>query len=97
MRHPFPTKRLRIALGTWVAIETGGVAESDDSAIEGHISAAIEGAYAAFEEDRKGSLEAGKMADFAMLSGDIMTIPAAEILKTRVTMTVAGGKIVFRQ
>jgi predicted amidohydrolase YtcJ len=57
----------------------------------------IEGAYAAFEEDRKGSLEAGKMADFAMLSEDIMTIPAAEILKTRVTMTVAGGKIVFRQ
>jgi predicted amidohydrolase YtcJ len=57
----------------------------------------IEGAYAAFEEDRKGSLEAGKSADFAMLSGDIMTIPAAEIPRTRVTLTVAGGKIVFRR
>jgi predicted amidohydrolase YtcJ len=57
----------------------------------------IEGAYAAFEESRKGSLEAGKMADFVMLSDDIMTIPAAAILKTHVTMTVTGGKIVWRE
>ena len=57
----------------------------------------IEGAYAAFEEDRKGSLEPGKMADFVMLSGDIMTMPAAEIPRTRVTMTVVGGKIVFQR
>jgi predicted amidohydrolase YtcJ len=57
----------------------------------------IEGAYAAFEEDRKGSLEPGKMADFVMLSGDIMTMPAAEIPSTRVTMTVAGGKIVYQR
>jgi predicted amidohydrolase YtcJ len=57
----------------------------------------IEGAYAAFEEARKGSLEPGKMADFVMLSGDIMTISAAEIAKTRVILTVAGGKIVFEK
>jgi len=57
----------------------------------------IEGAYAAFEEKRKGSIEPGKMADFVMLSGDIMAIPPADILKTRVTMTVTGGKIVWRE
>ncbi len=57
----------------------------------------LEGAYAAFEETHKGSLEPGKVADFIMLSGDIMTLPAAEILKTRVTMTVTDGKIVWRQ
>jgi hypothetical protein len=55
------------------------------------------GAYAAFEEKEKGSLEPGKVADFVMLSHDIMTIPAAEILKTRVTMTVLGGEIVFSE
>jgi predicted amidohydrolase YtcJ len=55
----------------------------------------IEGAYAAFQENRKGSLEPGKMADFVTLSNDIMTIPAAEIPKTRVTMTVVGGKVVW--
>jgi predicted amidohydrolase YtcJ len=55
----------------------------------------LEGAYAAFEENRKGSLEAGKLADFVMLSADIMTIPASEISHARVTMTVVNGKIVF--
>lgn len=57
----------------------------------------IEGAYAAFEEGRKGSLEPGKMADFVMLSNDVMTVAAPEILKTRVMMTVVGGKIVFKR
>jgi predicted amidohydrolase YtcJ len=57
----------------------------------------IAGAYAAFEETSKGSLEPGKLADFVMLSGDIMTIPPAEILKTRVKMTVVGGEIVFSE
>lgn len=57
----------------------------------------IEGAYAAFEETRKGSLETGKMADFIMLSGDVMTMPAADIWKATVTLTVVGGKIVHQQ
>jgi predicted amidohydrolase YtcJ len=37
------------------------------------------------------------MADFIMLSGDVMTMPETEIWKTRVTMTVVGGKIVYRE
>jgi predicted amidohydrolase YtcJ len=55
------------------------------------------GAYAAFEEDSKGSLAAGKLADFVMLSADIMEIPPREILKTRVTMTVVGGEVVYSE
>ncbi len=57
----------------------------------------LEGAYAAFEEKTKGSLEPGKLADFIMLSDDIMTMPAADIWKSRVTLTVVGGKVVYRQ
>ena len=57
----------------------------------------LEGAFAAFEETTRGSLEVGKLADLVMLSADIMTIPAPEILKTRATMTVVGGKIVHQQ
>lgn len=57
----------------------------------------LEGAYAAFEESNKGSLETGKVADLVMLSADIMTVPAPEILKARVTMTIVGGKIVHQQ
>jgi predicted amidohydrolase YtcJ len=53
-------------------------------------------AYAAFEENDKGSIEAGKLADFTVLSGDIMKIPEPEILKTRCEMTVIGGEIVYQ-
>lgn len=52
-------------------------------------------AYAAFEENIKGSLEKGKLADMVVLSKDIMTIPASEILHTRVVMTILGGQIVY--
>lgn len=55
------------------------------------------GAYAAFEENKKGSLTPGKFADFVMLSDDIMTEPFARILKTTVVMTVVGGEVVYRQ
>ncbi len=57
----------------------------------------VEGAYAAFEENKKGSLEADKMADFIMLSGDVMTMPEIDIPKARVNMTVVGGKIVHQE
>jgi predicted amidohydrolase YtcJ len=53
------------------------------------------GAYAAFEEKAKGSLEPGKLADFVLLSRDIMKVPPAEILKTEVRMTVLGGEVVY--
>jgi hypothetical protein len=52
-------------------------------------------AYAAFEEKDKGSIEPGKLADFTVLSQDIMKIPEPEILKTRAVMTVIRGEIVF--
>jgi hypothetical protein len=52
-------------------------------------------AYAAFEEKLRGSIEPGKLADFTVLSADIMKIPETEILKTRCMMTVIGGEIVY--
>jgi predicted amidohydrolase YtcJ len=52
-------------------------------------------AYAAFEEKDKGSIEPGKLADFTVLSQDIMRIPEAEILQTRCIMTIIGGEVVF--
>ena len=52
-------------------------------------------AYAAFEEQDKGSIEAGKLADLTILSDDIMKIPEPGILRTRCLMTVMGGEIVY--
>jgi len=52
-------------------------------------------AYAAFEENLRGSIEVGKLADLTVLSADIMKIPELEILKTHCVMTVIGGEIVY--
>jgi predicted amidohydrolase YtcJ len=94
----FPVEDPNPLLGFYAAVTRAGwFPEQRMSREEALRSWTIEGAYAAFEEDRKGSLEPGKMADFVMLSGDIMTMPEEEIPRTRVTMTVVGGKIVYKR
>ena len=55
----------------------------------------LSGAYAAFQDKERGSIEPGKLADFTVLSGDIMTIPEAQILRTHVLMTIIGGEVVY--
>lgn len=57
----------------------------------------IDNAYAAFEEDIKGSLEVGKLADITVLSKDIMTIPDAEIPSTQIEYTIVGGQVRFQR
>ncbi len=52
-------------------------------------------AYAAFEENMRGSIQVGKLADLTVLSADIMKIPEMEILKTHCVMTVIGGEVVY--
>ena len=57
----------------------------------------INNAYAAFEEDIKGSLKPGKLADVTILSKDIMRIPEDEIPTARVIYTIVGGKVVYHK
>ena len=52
-------------------------------------------AYLEGTEDAKGSIEAGKFADFVILDRDITTVPHEEILKTNVLMTITDGKVVY--
>lgn len=56
----------------------------------------VGGAYAAFEEQEKGTLEPGRLADLIVLSKDILAVPEREILEARVLMTVLGGRVVYR-
>lgn len=57
----------------------------------------INGAHGAFEEEIKGSIEVGKLADFAIFDKDIMSIPEDEILNTHVSMTIFNGKVVYEK
>jgi predicted amidohydrolase YtcJ len=53
-------------------------------------------AYASFEEGLKGTVEVGKLADLAALTGDIFAIDPAEIARVKVALTVFGGKAIYR-
>jgi predicted amidohydrolase YtcJ len=53
-------------------------------------------AIAAFEEDIKGSITPGKLADITVLSQNLLTVPDDALLDTEIVMTVVGGRIRYR-
>ena len=75
--------------------DVGYEPEEKMTRIEALESYTINGAYAAFEEDIKGSVEIGKLADFTVLDQDILTIEEDKILDTKVLMTIIGGEIKY--
>ena len=56
----------------------------------------INNAFAAFEEDLKGSIAPGKLADFTVLSKDIMTVAEDKILDAEIVYTILGGEIIYK-
>jgi len=61
------------------------------------LSYTLNNAIAAFEEDVKGSLAVGKLADITVLSKDLLTIPDTEIRSTEVVYTIVGGKVRYEK
>jgi len=57
----------------------------------------INGAKIGFEEDIKGSIEPGKLADFVVLSADPYRVPKNRIENIKVEMTIVGGKVVYKR
>jgi predicted amidohydrolase YtcJ len=88
--HPVQQTVLRKAIGSGrVYGETQAL-----SPIEALRCATANGAYLTFDEAKKGSLEAGKFADLAVLSADPLTVAADRISEITALMTMVGGKIV---
>ena len=52
-------------------------------------------AWFSFDENRRGTLEVGKLADFAVLDQDVLSVPLERIGKTTSLMTVVGGRVVY--
>lgn len=57
----------------------------------------MNGAYASFEDDIKGSIEVGKLADFTVFSEDILAIDPVDIVKTKVDYTIIDGEICYKR
>jgi hypothetical protein len=73
----------------------GWVPEEKISVEEALVAYTRSGAFASFEEELKGTLAAGKLADFAVLDQDLTRIPPPEIRQVAVRMTVVGGEVVY--
>jgi predicted amidohydrolase YtcJ len=54
-------------------------------------------AYAEFQEEAKGTLESGKLADLVVWDRDLLTVPPAQILQAKPALTVVGGKVVYQE
>ncbi|MGZ7031993.1 MAG: amidohydrolase [Thermoanaerobaculia bacterium] len=54
----------------------------------------IDAAYAAFEEQSRGTIQIGKLADFTIVEGDLFSMPPSDLFKTKVRYVVVGGAIV---
>lgn len=66
------------------------------SRLEALHASTVSNAFAAFEEDLKGTLTVGKLADVTVLNRDLTTVPDAAIREMSVVYTIIGGKIVYR-
>ena len=75
---------------------SGWVPEQKISVAEAIEAYTLGSAKASFEELRKGSIESGKLADFVVLSEDILDIAPERIDKVEVLLTIIGGQIVHQ-
>jgi predicted amidohydrolase YtcJ len=75
----------------------GGIPEGKISVADAIRAYTINNAYAAYEDDLRGSLRAGKLADITVFDRNLLKIAPAEILEAKVTHTIVDGKIVFRR
>ena len=101
-----PVENVNPILGFYAAItradkfnypESGWYGNQKMTRTEALKSFTIWAAYSAFEESWKGTIGKGKIADFTILSKDIMQIHEKEILSTEVEMTIVDGKVIYNK
>jgi predicted amidohydrolase YtcJ len=101
----FPVVTLNPLVGLYMAVTRRTSDEKNPNGLEPQEKISIEeaikcytlnSAYAEFQENKKGSIEPGKLADFVVLDKDILTIDPVKIKEVKVDMTVLGGKIIYK-
>ena len=93
---PIPSFYASISRKTLKGTPEGGYEPAERMTREQALrSYTLDAAYGAFEEDIKGSITPGKLADFTIYNQDLMTVPEGEVLTTEVVMTIFNGEIVY--
>jgi len=96
--NPIPSFYASVTRKTLQGLPAGGYEpEQKMTRVQALRSYTLDAAFGAFEENRKGSIQPGKLADFTIFTQDLMAIPEDQILKTEVDMTILGGKIVYQR
>jgi hypothetical protein len=95
--NPIPSFYASVTRKTLQGLPEGGYEpEQKMTRVQALRSYTVDAAFGAFEENLKGSIEPGKLADFTVFTRDLITIPEDQILSTEVEMTILGGKVVYQ-
>lgn len=90
-----PVEPVSPILGIWAAVARRGFPEEGLTIEEALKTYTLNAAYASFDENKRGTIEAGKLADLTILSGSLFDIPSDDMKLIRVDMTIVGGRIVY--
>jgi len=90
-----PVEPIDPLLGIWAAVAREAFPEERITVDDALRLYTVNAAYASFEEDIKGSIDVGKLADLVVLSREPHEIPPNEIRDVKVEMTIVGGKVVY--
>lgn len=94
--NPWPGLQMAVTREDWEGQPPGGWIPGEKLSLEEAIQAyTLGGAYALNEENLRGSIEPGKLADLILLSQNIFEIPANQIRHTHSALTVVGGRVVY--
>jgi len=90
-----PVEPISPLLGIWAATARKSFSEESLTVKEALETYTLNAAYASFDEDKKGTIEAGKFADLTMLSDNLLQISLDKIRNVTVEMVIVDGKIVY--
>ena len=82
--------------GIWSALNHG-IKDARINLVEAIKCYTLNGAYASFDEDKKGSIEVGKLADVAVIDRDLTKIKPEDVRDAKVYMTIVNGKILYHK
>jgi len=94
--NPWPGIQMAVTREDWEGNPQGGWLPGEKITLEEAIYAyTLGGAFALNEENLRGSIEPGKLADLVLLSQNIFEIPANKIKETVPLLTLVGGRIMY--